>query len=295
LAHNGVLAQSRDLTVHGDGPDITVQGVLLAPGSSAPANLNEACTFLNSAKGWWNNNHLPYYGAGRAHKTQDVTNVVTFAALLAGADYTEAMRAALATLTNAISSVYLSHISNGNGSAAHTGPDGSNILGISGTVTTVPQIAERLNLMRSNFRDHIVLPSYNSIVVHGSSGSVDDIDDTTAPACTDSDIDSIILLANTLRTKLPAHQGRGSTIHPGGADASNPLSAAAVTYPTDLVGGSSVVMEWKLRINAHFPSTSYHGIADSTSLTFSAPADIGDFLADVALIHAALRGHMVTN
>ena len=289
-AHCNSIAQMfQQGYVHGDGPDSDVNGVLQAPSGGAPSDLITSATFLNNAKAWWNA-HLGYGGAGYAHKVADVANPVATPNMTAGSTLLSTMQTGLIGLIGSSSTVgslmwsYINHISN-TGGAFHTGADLVDILGATSAPVSWDDIALRLNDLKAQFNLHIV----NVTGVHGASGAADNI---TTPNANSTDPDSCLNLANALRTALNAHMARGAAIHPGGADAVNPVTVAALTYPSNIFD-LSIAM--KTACNAHFPSTTYHYLADSQTISSSNPTTIATLITLAVELYNKLIVHMITN
>lgn len=281
-AHNSLLLVLGASSVHFDGPDTDPSGVALYPSGGAPTTLAQVCAFLNAAQGWWNSNHLPYAGGGFAHLAADSGNAIASPAMLTGAQYTELIRAALATSAGQLTTSYVRHISN-TGATPHTSPDTVNTLGSTAAVSSLSEITDRLNALKGVDNLHIVKLDG----VHGMSGVADAIG---APNASDADLDSLVVLENAVRTKLTAHLGRGADIHLGGADAANVPAGSAVTYPAGLF---TMMVEWQSKFGAHTKSGTYHAVADTLELTSPAPTTIASLITAAAELYTKLLAHLL--
>lgn len=283
-AHNSLVhfLGAGGLFVHSDGPDTSKTNVAQYPSGGAPATLSASCTFLNSAKGWWNS-HLSYFGTGFAHKAADAANTTAAADMSAGSAYEATMLAALIVLATEETTDYINHIAN-SGATPHTGADTVDILGAADVLVTLDDVAERLNNIKAQFNLHIV----NVTGVHGASGAADAIVAANATASGSAAYDSCITLANAIRTAMIAHAARGAAIHPGGADAVNVVSGAAVSYPA---GMFTLAIELKADMNAHIPSGTYHYLADATTIASADPTTVASLITIASEIYTDMLAH----
>jgi len=287
-AHNATHSMWGALYPHNDGAewsnaDPPVEDVLTG---GSPTTLSAAVTVLNNARTLFNA-HLGRYDATSgdniyAHKANDGANLITAAAMSSGATYEATMLAALITLVAECTTDYGNHISN-TGATPHTAADTTNVLGTSYTMTTADHVAERLNALKALFNDHIVLTSGS---VHGATGAVDAI---TAANASATDYDSMRTLANQLKAKLNAHAAQVAAIHGGGADAVNTVSGADVSYPSGIF---DLGTEMITRLNAHFPSTTYHNVADTQLIVASTPSTIATLITLAQEVYTDLTAHI---
>lgn len=285
-AHNSHHAQlGSGLYIHNDGPEWSdanppVEDVL---SGGSPTTLSGAISTLNSARSLFNA-HLGYYDAtsgdrAYAHNSQDTTNPLTTAAMSSSTTYETSMLSGLITLVAELTTDYTAHIAN---LTSHTAADTTNTVGTTYTMTTADHVAERLNLLKSLFNDHIVLTSGS---VHGSSGSADACSTANASA---TDYDSMKALANDLKSKFNSHLGRGTTIHLA-ADATNTVSSSDVSYPSGLFDlGTELISKF----NSHFGSAVFHNAADATVISAATPSTIAGLITLAAEVYTDLTAHL---
>lgn len=285
-AQNSSHAQlAGSLYIHNDGPEWSdanppVEDVL---SGGSPTTLSGAISTLNSARTLFNN-HLGFYDATSgdhiyAHNSQDTTNPITTAAMSSESTYTTPMLTAAITLAQELTTDYIAHIAN---LSAHGAADTLNVPGTTYTMTTADHVAERLNLLKALFNDHIILTAGG---IHGASGSTDNCSTANASA---TDWDSIKTLANALKLKFNAHLAQGAAIHTA-ADATNTTSASDVAYTSGLF---DLGTEMITKLNAHFGSAVFHNAADTTTIAASTPSTVALLITLAAEVYTDLTAHL---
>lgn len=282
--HRSVVALE-SAVAHYDGAEWSTGGVeqVLASSYSSPTTLAQAVDLCNAAKALWNL-HLGYHNSGSgkkiyAHKVVDAANVVTTADMSAGSVYEATILASLIALANEESTDYEAHRLE-TGGDYHATNDTVNVLGTTATLTTFNDVAERLNLLKALINDHMANLTY-----HGSATST-----ISAANAVSTDIDSMITLANAIRTAWGTHISSGAA-HGGadGDDTANTISLGAVTYPAGLF---TLAIELKADMNAHLGSTTYHQVADSTNtISASDPTTVASLITIAAEFFTDIDAH----
>lgn len=243
-------------SVHNDKPNLNLQDVEdVLPGSS-PTTLSTSVDTFNAAKGV-HNRHLAEYSVSPvkyfAHKAQDSGNLIVLADLSAGSVYEDATRQSLITLVQELSVDREAHRTN-TGGVWHSSLDTTTVLGTTATLSSFKDIAERLNLLKALDNAH-----YADVTAHGATTTA-----VSVANATEDSIDSMVALANDIRTKRGTHLASASA-HTGssGADTINTISAGAVAgLPADLAAFGA---DFKTKHNAHLGSGTYHNSADSSN------------------------------
>lgn len=289
MLHNTTHAQSHGSAyVHNDGPDVNIDGVSELP-TVSPTTLAQACDFYNSAKALFNS-HIGRWSGDKvlAHKAVDGANAIATADMSLGSSYESTILAALAALVGELQVDYINHISNkkpdGTASGVHAAADTTYILGATPTLSSFSIIAEALNNLKAQFNGHIAFSSGGS--PHPNPDGTNAISTANADA---NNIDTLIELANAIRTKYTAHLTQ-ATVHTVD-DTFNTVAASAVSYPADLF---TLAGAYKTAHNAHAGSTSYHNSADATNqLAYSTPTTVTTLIAAAAETYTKLRGHLL--
>jgi hypothetical protein len=284
-AHNSTHSMWYAGFAHNDGPewsaaDPPVEDVL---SGGSPTTLTTAISVLNSARSLFNA-HCGRYDVTAAdhiyaHIANDVPNLITTAAMSSAATYEGTMLTALITLVAELTLDYATHIAN---LTVHGAADTTNVLGTTYTMTTADHVTERLNALKALFNDHIVLTSGS---VHGATGAADAIATANASA---TDYDSMIALANALRTKFIAHLAQGAAIH-STADVTTTVSGGAVSYPSGIF---DLGTEMITRMNAHFPSVTYHNVGDVQAIAAVTPSTIALLITLAVEVYTDLTAHL---
>lgn len=287
LAHR---AEAVGSYAHYDGPEYSTAGVEQVIDDAAPTTLTGACLVINKAK-LRLNDHFTRHNSGDAtgtyaHKVVDNSNTVAASDMDTGANYESTILTALITLTTELRTDYTNHIANlkpdGTASGVHGAADSTNVLGGAPTLTTAADVAVELNNIKAQYELHRVFTAGG---VHGSADSTNTV---TAANAVATDWDSMITLANQLRTKLNAHDA-DATAH-SVADTFNTVTGSAVSYPAGLF---TLVAAVKTSYEAHRNSTTWHATGDSTNtLSFSTPVTtIAGLIAAAAEIRTDLNAH----
>ncbi len=282
-SHHAQLAGS--LYVHNDGAEWSdasppVEDVLTG---GSPTTLTGVVSVLNAARTLFNA-HLGFYDVTAtdhiyAHIASDGVNTLTTAAMSSATTYETAMLTSLITLAAELTTDYTAHLAY---LTSHTIADATNTVGTTYTMTTADHVAERLNLLKALFNDHIILTTGT---VHGSSGATDNC---STANCSATDYDSMKALANALKSKFNAHCAQGSTIHLA-ADAVNTTAAADVAYPATIFDlGTEIISKF----NSHFGSAVYHNLADSTVISAATPSTIAGLITLAAEVYTDLTAHL---
>lgn len=284
-------AEAVGSNAHYDGPEYSTAGVEQVIDDGVPATLTAACLVLNKAKARFND-HLTRHNGGDntgtyAHKVVDNANTIAASDMDTGANYESTILTALITLVTELRTDFSNHIANlkpdGSASGVHGAADSTNVLGGAPTLTTAADVAVELNNIKAQYELHRVFTAGG---VHGSADSTNTV---TAANAVATDWDSMITLANQLRTKLNAHDADG-TAH-SVADTFNTVTGSAVSYPSGLFTLAPAI---KTAYEAHRASTTYHATADSTNtLGFSTPVTtIAGLIAAAAEIRTDLNAHL---
>ena len=122
-------------------------------------------------------------------------------------------------------------------------------------LTTFADLAVELNNLKAQFNSHIAFSAGGS--PHLTADSTNGLTSANAVA---TDLDSMITLANALRTKYTAHLSQ-ATVHTVD-DTFNTIGGSAVSYPS---GMFALANEIKADYNLHRASTTYHESADGTN------------------------------
>lgn len=275
---------------HYDGPEVLAGGVQLVP-PSAPTTLAGAVNGANSLKAVLND-HFGRHNAGTgrkvyAHKVADATNVIVTAEMAAGSTFEAALLATLATLVAELRTRFEAHRSNkkpdGTASGVHAAADSVNILGGLPTLSDFAALADGLNLLKATFNAHITSAAGGS-----PHPNADNSNAVTAPNADAASLDSLVVLANQLRTKFLAHLTQ-STVH-AVDDTFNTVGTSAAAYPAGLF---TLANELRSGYEAHRASTSFHESADSTN-TISAPnaTTVATLIALVAELCGDVDAHL---
>lgn len=282
-AHNRAHQEAHGVHyVHNDRPPVNLSGaedVL----TSSPTTLTQAVDTFTAAMAI-HNRHLPEYSTPPiryyAHIANDTTNLMAMSALSSGATYEAAHLALLIALTQEESTRYEAHRLESGGDY-HPINDTTNVLGTTATLTTFKDVAERLNLLKLLINLHMANLTY-----HGAATTA-----ITAANATEGDIDSMIALANDIRTKWGTHLASAAA-HTGAAgdDVANVITGGAVTgLPSALATFADGFFDAH---NDHVGSTTYHNFADALNvLTYSTPTTFAAFIAAAAEVYTKQRGH----
>lgn len=287
-AHNSTHIQvHNNASVHNDGPDYDINGVKQILVAATPTTLGECCVIFREAKRLWNTCHINRGGPplALAHKVPDVTNVLT-TDMNIGAYYQGLIFTDLKTLTLAILTSYTNHIANKkpdqSASGCHVAADTTNIVGGVDPISTFDDIAIVLNNLKLNHNNHIAFSAGGS--PHPNPDAANAV---TAANCYASNFDSMITLANEIKTKQNAHYTQ-ATVHSVN-DTFNTISAASVSNPGGLF---DLAIEYKTKHNAHIASTTYHNSADGTNtLVYSNPTTIAGLITAATEVITKQPGH----
>ena len=286
-AHNATHAQTHGTgSKHNDGPDYTIDGVEQVLTGGSPTTLNTAATVFITAKSLFNNNHINRGGSGIfAHLVVDNANTVT-ATMQAGPVYTAAILSALQTLVSAEILSYNNHIANkkpdGTASGVHVAPDTTNVLGGSLSLDSFTAIAYALNDLKLNANNHFLFSAGGSPhLIADATNSI------TAANAIDTDLDSMIDLANDVKAQLNAHFTQMG-VHSVN-DTFNTITAPDVTNPAGIF---DLAVQYKTKHNAHVGSTTYHNTADATNaLTYSGPTTIAELITAAQEVYTKQTAH----
>lgn len=267
---------------HYDGPEFNSSLVEQVP-PAAPTTLAGAVDAANTCKALYND-HCSRGNGGTgekvyAHKTADAANLVTTADMSAGSTYEATILASLQTLVGELRTDYAAHIAD---AAAHAAADTTHVLGGAPALSSFADLAVELNNLKAQYNAHIAFSAGGS--PHLAADSANGV--STANAVS-TDLDTIITLANALRTKYNLHRVE-SGVH-AADDTTNVVSGSAVSYPAGLF---SLANEIKGDYNTHRASTTYHDVADSTnSISASDATTIASLITLVAELCTDLTAH----
>lgn len=276
---------------HYDGPE-WLAGLLEQVPGSVPTTLAGAVNRANELKALLNGFHFNLSNAGSgkqiwAHKVADTTNTILTADMAAGSTFEAALLASLVTLVNSLRTAYEDHRANrkpdGTASGVHAAVDATNILGGIPTLTDFQAVADALNLIKAWYNAHIAFSSGGSPHVNP-----DGTNAVTAANADASLLDTLVTLANQIRTKFLAHLTQ-ATVHTVDDTFNNATVGAAVTYPAGLF---TLGNELKAAYEAHRASTTYHHVADGTNTISAANATtIATFIALIAELCTDVAAH----
>ncbi len=286
-AHNATHAQTHGTaSKHNDGPDYSIDGVEQVLTGGSPTTLNTAATVFITAKSLFNNNHLNRGGSDIfAHKVVDSVNVIT-ATMQAGPVYTAAILSALQTLVGQEVTSYNNHIANkkpdGTASGVHVAPDTTNVLGGNLSLDSFTAIAYALNDLKLNANNHFLFSvGASPHLIADATNSI------TAPNAVDTDLDSMITLANDIKTELNAHYIQAG-VHSVN-DTFNTVAGASITNPAGIF---DLAVEYKADHNAHVGSTTYHNTADAANaLTYTGPTTIAELITAAQEVYTKQTAH----
>lgn len=276
---------------HYDSTDYNTSGVkqdIATVHASAPTTLATAVDVLNTAKAKYNA-HLGYHNSGSglkiyAHKVVDATNTISTADMSAGSTHEATILASLKTLIDELRTDYEAHRANSGGvwhadAIATPTPDTANILGGQPTITSLAEAATELNLLKAVYNAHRTSASH---LVPDATNVV------TSPNCSSTDVDSMVALANELRTDFGAHLGQAG-VHAVN-DSVNTIAGAAVSLPAGLF---DLANELRTDYEAHRASTTYHESADATNtISAAAATTVATLIALAAELRTDIDSHM---
>jgi hypothetical protein len=275
---------------HYDGPEFLPGGIEQVPGA-APTTLAVAVNRANEIKALLNDHYSRHNaGSGRkiyAHKVVDAANPVVTADMAAGSTFEAALLASLVTLTNSLRLAFVAHGANlkpdGTASGVHATADVTNILGGLPVLTDFAGVADALNLLKGTYNDHIAFSAGGS--PHLTADSTNGVSAANADS---SNLDTLLTLANQLRTKLLAHFTQ-SGVHSVDDTFNNATVTAAATYPANLF---ALANEIKASYGAHRQSTTYHEVADGTNtISASDATTVATLIALVAELATDVAAH----
>lgn len=287
-AHNTTHAMTHGTgSVHNDGPDVSIDGVTQVLTGGSPTTLNTSATVFITAKSLFNNNHINRGGAALyfAHKVVDSANIVT-ATMQAGPVYTAAILNALQTLVAEEVTSYNNHIANlkpdQTASGVHVAPDTVNVLGGNLSLDSFTAIAYALNDLKLNANNHFLFSTTASPHL-----IPDTVNVITALNAVDSDLDTMIDLANDIKATLNDHYVEAG-VH-SVDDTFNTIVGADITNPAGIF---DLAVQYKTKHNAHVGSTTYHNTADAANaLAYSGPTTISELITAAQEVYTKQTAH----
>lgn len=277
---------------HYDGSEYNASNVEQVPDSGAVTTLATAVNAANRIKAILGDHYSRgNAGSGKkiyAHKTADAANVIATADMSAGSTYEATLLASLIALVDELRTDYELHRRNlkadgVTSTSAHVAADATYYLGAVPTLTTFEDVTEALNNLKAQYEGHRAFSSGGS--PHPSADSTNTI---SSPNAVSTNLDSLVMLANELRTDLIAHMA-DATAH-SAADTFNPISGSAVGYPSGLF---TLANELRTSYEAHRASTTYHESADSTNtISASAASTVAGLITLVAELYTDVAAHL---
>lgn len=271
---------------HYDGPEYSeTSGAAQLLTVATPTTLATAVDAFNATKALLNL-HYGYHNSGSglkiyAHKA--ATTLIAVSDLSAGSVYEAQLLTDLSTLISELRNRYIAHIAS---ATFHAAADGTYILGATPAITSFDDAAVELNNLKAQYNLHIAFSSGGS-----PHPSADGTNAVTAANASSSNVDTLVTLANQLKSKFNAHRTQAG-VHSSN-DTTNIIAGADVALSTALTDGAALPNTIRSSYEAHRASTSYHDSADATyTITANTYGTVAQLIALALELHTDVQAHV---
>lgn len=271
---------------HYDGPEYSeTNGAAQLLTVATPTTLATAIDAFNALKALLNL-HYGYHNSGSglkiyAHKV--ATALIAVSDLSAGSVYEAQLLTDLATLIGELRVRYLAHIAS---ATFHAAADTTYILGATPAISSFDDAAVELNNIKAQYNLHIAFSSGGS-----PHPNPDGTNAVTAPNANASNVDTLVTLANQIKSKFNSHRTQG-TVHSSN-DTTNIVAGADVALSTALTDGAALPNAIRSSYEAHRASTTYHDSADGTNtITANTYGTVAQLIALALEMYTDIPLHM---